>query len=80
MDRTFFSKQWAFNLLARGTQGLSGEKYSFDIGEKVKLSLILPSEEPMVTISKKPLLMPQITPPVPSIPMHDSFSRQGGES
>ena len=51
----------------------------FDTGEKFKLSPILPSEEPMVTSPKKLLSMPQVTPPVPSILVHDSLSQQCGE-
>ena len=52
----------------------------FDTGEKGKLSPILPSEEPMVTTSKKPLSTPQVTPPVPSVPVCNTLSQQGGKS
>ena len=51
----------------------------FNRGEKVKLSPTLPSDEPRVSTSKKPTVVPPIVSQVPSTPVHDSFSQPSGK-
>ena len=51
----------------------------FDTGEKVNLSPTSPSDEPKVSTSKKPTIVPPIVPSVPSTPVRDSLSQPSGE-
>ena len=51
----------------------------FDIGEKVKISPISPSDEPKVPMSKKPMIVPSIAPSVPSTPACNFLSQPSGK-
>ena len=51
----------------------------FDTREKVKLSPISSSEEPTVSTSKKPMILPPIVLSVPSIPACNLLSQPSGE-
>ena len=63
---------WSFNQC-------SGVLTDVLAGEKVKISSISSSEEPTVSTSKKPIIVPPLVPSVPSIPVRNSLSQPSGE-